>query len=231
MLAFISSRSSWALAFLIPSLHAWATFLYLSQAHPCFHFVCLWALSGLSPSSMPAFYHACWTFCTLEWTVLVFWGRYAWRSTISPLQAISHVFLLSRSLSKPQSPVLRSRVVTLLFVLHSSQYLKLYQLLVTVAELTISFQLPDEFFLVHQWQVQQSTIPSWLIDHFREEIICYTLQKSPGLLVPSPVAFPSDTGVVKVPHDHQGLRSWGFIQLSKEGFHLLALLDQAACSR
>lgn len=184
---------------------------------------------------MPASYHACSTFCALEWTVLVFWGRWPWRSTVCPwvplpLQAMSHVFLPSRSLRNLQSPVLRSRVVILLFVLHTSQYLKFHQLLDIAAKVTISLQLPDEFFLVRQWQVQQSTSPSRLIDHLFEEIICYVLQKSPGLLAPSPVDFPPDTGVVKVPHEYQGLRSWGFIQLSKEGFHLLALLDRAACS-
>lgn len=68
---------------------------------------------------------------------------------------------------------LSCKAVILLFVLHTTQYLKLHHLLGTAAKIASSLQLPDEFFLVRQWQVQQSAFPSWLIDHSHEEIVRY----------------------------------------------------------
>lgn len=45
---------------------------------------------------------------------------------------------------------LSCKAVILLFVLHTSQYLKLHQFLDTAAKIASSLHLPDEFFLVHQ---------------------------------------------------------------------------------
>lgn len=66
---------------------------------------------------------------------------------------------------------LSCKVVIPLLVLHTGQYLKLHQFLDAAAKITSSLQLPDEFFLVRQWQVQQSAFPSWLIDHLCEEMV------------------------------------------------------------
>lgn len=87
--------------------------------------MCVWALSELSCSSVTAFCHACSTFCTWEWTVLVFWGRCPWRSASCcwvplPSRAVAPLFLPSRSLTKLQFTVLKSRAISLLFVLHTS---------------------------------------------------------------------------------------------------------------
>ncbi|KAK4819332.1 hypothetical protein QYF61_001165 [Mycteria americana] len=120
--------------------------------------------------------------------------------------ALSHGTLPSRSLKRPKSALLKSKVASLLCTLLGA--LRILTSIISWSlqpRLPLSFTFPTSPSLVGENKVQHSTSPPWLLYHLEKEVIINTFQEPPGLLMPCCVVPPTDIGVVEVPHEDQGL--------------------------
>ena len=87
----------------------------------------------------------------------------------------------------------------------SSQGPELHHLMVTAAKPALNIHVLKQFFLVCNYQIQQSISLRRLFNHLCQEVDISALQKPPGLLAPCHVAPPGGTVVVQTPHEDQGL--------------------------
>lgn len=146
------------------------------------------ALSEGSCSVMLAFLHPGSTLYVLKRTVSMFQGGSRRRistpgSLFSPGQSPSGCCRVQPEQSENCS--LESMGCN---VLPSAEFwhdFKFSSLVVPAIESTVGLRAPDQFFLVCEWQTQQSISPSCLSNHLCQEIVFSTLQKSPGLWGPS----------------------------------------------
>jgi len=75
---------------------------------------------------------------------------------------------------------------------------------------------PQQQFLLHKHEVQQSVFLPWFLSHQCQAVIS-AFQKPPGLPMLCCVALPADTEVAENPCEEQDLWAWGFHQMSEEG--------------
>ncbi|KAK4807192.1 hypothetical protein QYF61_024312 [Mycteria americana] len=109
-------------------------------------------------------------------------------------RAFSHGTLPSRSLKRPMSALLKSRVDP-----------ELHHLMVTAAKAAFDLHIPDEPLLVGEYEVQQTPSPRQLLYHLGQEVVVDAVQEPPGLLMPFCVDPPADVRVVEGPHEDKGL--------------------------
>lgn len=50
-------------------------------------------------------------------------------------------------------------------------------------KVTFDLHIPNEPFIVAEFEVQPSTSPCWLLCHLAEEVVIEALQEPPGLLI------------------------------------------------
>ena len=103
-----------------------------------------------------------------------------------PSRTLSHGILTSRSLKRPNSALLKSRVVRLLCTLLTA---------LRILNSTISWSLqpkaaferhvPHHALVVGENKVQHSTSPPWLLCHLEKDITINALQEPAGLLMPA----------------------------------------------
>lgn len=82
---------------------------------------------------------------------------------VAPSQPSAMEFFPSRSLNRSESPLLKSRVVVPLFALvffSFSQDAEFHYLMVTAANVALSFYTPDQFFLICKYEIQQKVFLS-----------------------------------------------------------------------
>jgi len=128
----------------------------------------------------------------------------AWRRRVlninqlswAPLRsrALIHGMLPSRSLKRPKSALLKSRVQSFCFYAPlSSQDPELHHLMVTAGQAAFGVHSPSED------KVQQRTSPHWLLYYLGQEVLTDALQDSPGLIMSCCVVLPADIRVVEIP--------------------------------
>ena len=122
-----------------------------------------------------------------------------------PSRALSHGTLPSRSLKRPKSALLKSRVVSLLCALLAAlRILELYHFWVTAAKAALELHIPHQPLLVGENKVQHRTSRRGLLYHLEEEVVLNAFQEPPGLPVCYCVVPSTGVGVVEVPHEDQG---------------------------
>lgn len=112
------------------------------------------------------------------------------------------VSLLSARIPRPFFGELLSRLLALSVFWYLGlflQYPELHHPMVTATRAVPDLHIPNQFFPVCRYEVQQSTPHHWLLDYLCQEVIINALQKPLGLLMLCCVVPLADTELISLP--------------------------------